>query len=94
MDWLVLVGVVIAVTAFAIVGQRKGWIDLSTSGAKRRGGHGVPLGAIDEVFQPTRYEAQLQQDRETVLPAPSPVPGDGDKDIYKGNVKIKVPPRD
>lgn len=94
MDWLVLVFVVIAVAVFAIVGQRKGWIDLSTSGAKRRGGGGGPLGAIDEIFQPTRYETQLQQDRESVLPAPAPIPGDGDKDVYKGNVKIKVPPRD
>jgi hypothetical protein len=91
MEWLVPAIVAAVVIVFAIVGQKRGWIDLSNAGAKRRGGGGAPLGAIDEIFQPTRYEAQLQQDRETVLPAPSPVPGDGDKDVYKGNVKIRVP---
>ncbi len=84
--------VAIVLIAFVVIGQKKGWIDLSTSGAKRRGGGGGPLGAIDEVFQPTRYETQLEVDRQSVLPAPAPVPGDGDKDVYKGNVKINVKP--
>ena len=89
---MVLAIVAIVITVFAIVGQRVGWIDLSTSGAKRRGGGGAPLGAVDEIFQPTRYETQLELDRQSVLPAPAPVPGDGDKDVYKGNVKIHVKP--
>ena len=95
MEWLVFPSVVVVVVVLAIIGQRKGWIDLSTGGSKRRGGSGaMPLGAIDEIFNPTRYETQLEQDRQTVLPAPSPIPGDGDKDIYKGNVKIDVPSKD
>ena len=94
MDWLVLAIVAVAIIAFAIVGQKKGWIDLTSSGAKRRGGGGAPLGAIDEVFQPTRYETAIEADRQSQLPAPAPIPGDGDKDIYKGNVKIQVPKKD
>jgi hypothetical protein len=93
MDWLVLAIVAVVIIGFAIVGQRMGWIDL-TSGAKRRGGGGAPLGAVDEIFQPTRYETQIEVDRQSVLPVPAPVPGDGDKDVYKGNVKINVPKKD
>ena len=98
MDWLVLAIVAVVIIGFAIVGQKMGWIDLTTSGAKRRGGGGAPLGAVDEIFQPTRYETQIELDRQSVLPAPAPVPGDGDKgarkDVYKGNVKIDVPKKD
>ena len=93
MDWWVIAIVAVVIIAFAIVGQRKGWIDLS-GGTKRRGGGGGPLGAIDEIFQPTRYETQIEADRQSVLPAPAPIPGDGDKDVYKGNVKINVPKKD
>lgn len=88
---MVLAIVAVVITVFAIVGQKLGWIDLTASGAKRRGGGGAPLGAVDEIFQPTRYETQIELDRQSVLPAPAPVPGDGDKDVYKGSVKIDIP---
>jgi hypothetical protein len=94
MDWLVVAIVAIVIVGFAIIGQKMGWIDLTSSGAKRRGGGGAPLGAVDEIFQPTRYETQLEVDRQSVLPVPAPVPGDGDKDVYKGNVKINIPKKD
>jgi hypothetical protein len=29
-------------------------------------------------------------DRQTILPAPAPVAGDGDKDVYKGSVRIDL----
>jgi hypothetical protein len=45
----------------------------------------------DEVFNPSRYEAAIELDRQTVLPAPAPLPGDGDKGVYKGNVRIELP---
>jgi hypothetical protein len=32
----------------------------------------------------------VELDRQTVLPAPAPVPGDGDKGIYEGQVKIDL----
>lgn len=90
MEWLVFAVVGVAVVAFAIVAQRRGWIDLSSRNAKRRGGGGGMLTAVDEVFHPARHEAQLELDRQTVLPAPAPVPGDGDRGVYRGSVRIDV----
>ncbi len=77
------------VIAFAIVAQRRGWIDLSNRNAKRRGGGNV-MGIGDEVFHPARHEAQLELDRQTLLPAPAPTPGDGDKGVYQGSVRIDL----
>jgi hypothetical protein len=51
---------------------------------------GVLLGGVDEVFHPTRYEVQLERDRQTIVPAPAPVAGDGDKGIYGGKVSIDL----
>jgi hypothetical protein len=48
------------------------------------------LGVVDEIFAPTRYETQLERDRETILPAPAPIPGDGDLGIYDGRVRIDL----
>ena len=44
----------------------------------------------DEVFSPTRYEAQVEMDRQTILPAPAPLPGDNDKGSYRGTIRIKI----
>jgi hypothetical protein len=33
-------------------------------------------------------------DRQTVLPAPAPVPGDGDRGIYQGQVRITLGERE
>ena len=91
-DWLIFAGIVVVLAALAIVATRLGWIDLSnksrTSG--KSGGSGM-FGIGDEVFNPSRYESQLELDRQTMLPAPAPLPGDGDKDVYGGNVKIDLP---
>lgn len=90
MDWLIFLGIAVVLIALGFVAQRFGWIDLSnksrTSG--RTGGGAMGIG--DEVFNPSRYESQLELDRQTMLPAPAPVPGDGHKDVYKGNVKIDL----
>ena len=90
-DWLIFAGIVVVLVALAIVATRFGWIDLSnkskTSG--KSGGSGM-FGIGDEVFNPSRYESQLELDRQTMLPAPAPLPGDGDKDIYRGNVRIDI----
>lgn len=86
------VGVVIAagiVGAF-IVAQRLGWIDLSNKSRTSGKAGGSALGIGDEVFHPTRHEAQIEMDRQTVLPAPAPMPGDGDKGIYDGQVRIDL----
>ena len=42
----------------------------------------------------TRYEAALELERQSVLPAPAPLAGDGDKGIFNGRVVIDVPKRD
>ncbi len=84
--WLII-AVVVGVLFY--VAQHFGWIDLSNK-SKTSGSKGGALGIGDEVFHPTRHEAQIEMDRQTVLPAPAPVAGDGDKGIYDGKVKINL----
>jgi len=88
MDWWQLGVLAIVVIAIALA-NRFGWIDLSSKN-RRSGSHGGAMGIGDEVFHPTRHEAQLELDRQTVLPAPAPLAGDGDKGVYGGTVQIDV----
>jgi len=96
-DWLIFGGIVVALIGLVTLAQFKGWIDLGNKSTRGGSTSGAGLAGIgDEVFHPTRYESQLEMDRQTMLPAPAPVPGDGDKDVYKGNVRIDLssrPPR-
>lgn len=85
--WLLPV-IIAGVAILGFVAARLGWIDLSNK--NRSGGSGGGLGMGDEVFNPSRYEAQVELDRQTVLPAPAPLPGDGDKGIYRGSVQIEL----
>jgi hypothetical protein len=94
MELLVTAGVVVGMVALAVIGQLLGLVDLSDkrrspgSGGSRGGG---AVGIGDEVFHPTRHEAQLELDRQTSLPAPAPVAGDRDRDrIYEGRIRISV----
>jgi len=83
-------GIFVAVVVVVYLAQSQGWIDLSNK--NRSGGSGGGIGGIgDEVFHPTRFEAQVELDRQTILPAPAPVPGDGDKGIFGGKVEITIP---
>lgn len=88
MWWLVTAAAIVALCTLA---DRRGWIDLSNK--TQRSGSGAPaLGSIgDEVFNPVRYETQLELDRQTVLPAPAPVAGDGDRGVYAGRLRIDLP---
>lgn len=88
--WIVL-AVVVGVGVLTWVAQHFGWIDLSNK-SKTSGSKGGALGIGDEVFHPTRHEAQIELDRQTVLPAPAPVAGDGDKGVYDGRVRIELDP--
>ena len=84
----------VAGVGLGILAQFKGWIDLSNKSARSGGGGGGGLVGIgDQVFHPARYESQLELDRQTILPAPAPVAGDGDKDVYKGSVRIDLSER-
>jgi len=97
--WIALIVIAVCCVAFYLA-QHFGWIDLSNK-SKSSGTHGSAMGIGDEVFAPSRYESQLELDRQTVLPAPAPLPGDGDKSIgsrgagvYEGQVRIDLTPRD
>lgn len=85
--WIVVI-IIVGIAALFWVAQHFGWIDLSNK-SRTSGSSGI-AGIGDEVFHPTRHEAQLEMDRQTVLPAPAPLPGDGDKGIYDGQVKIDL----
>jgi hypothetical protein len=87
--WWVVIGIVVAIGALGYLAQRLGWIDLSDKSQRSSGNSGV-FGIGDEVFNPTRHEAQVELDRQTILPAPAPVAGDGDKGVYNGNVQINL----
>ncbi len=90
MDWLIFGGVLVVLIALGFLAQRLGWIDLSDKTARKRGGGGGVMGIGDEVFHPAQYEAQLEQDRQTRLPVPAPIPGDDDKGVYQGSVRIDL----
>ena len=86
--WLTL-GIGVAVVGAVYLAQRFGWVDLSNKNRSSGSGGGI-AGIGDEVFHPTRFEAQVELDRQTILPAPSPVPGDGDMGVYGGKVEIDL----
>ncbi|WP_258045891.1 hypothetical protein [Leifsonia shinshuensis] len=74
--WAVIVVGVIVVAI--VTGVRLGWIDLSNKATRGSGSmSGAIGGSFDEIFAPTRHEAQQELDRQSFLPAPAPLPGDG-----------------
>lgn len=89
MNWWVL-GAVCAIVLVIVVAVKLGWIDLSN---KSRRGSGSMTGALggsfDEVFAPTRHEAQQELDRQSFLAAPAPLPGDGGETGWEGG-KITI----
>jgi len=85
--WIVL-AIIVAAVVLGVIAQHRGWVDFSDKHKTSGGGGG--LGGIDEVFNPTRHEAQIELDRQTILPAPAPLAGDGDKGIFTGRVRIDL----
>lgn len=82
MEWWGWTLIGVGVVGLIALAQRLRWIDLSGGG--RRGGSGGGLVGIgDEVFNPTRHEASIELDRQTTLPAPAPIPGDGDLGVIQ-----------
>ena len=89
--WIVVLIIVGVGVAFYLA-QHFGLIDLTNKSKSSGGGSGIG-GIGDEVFHPTRHEAQVEMDRQSILPAPAPLPGDGDFGIYDGQVKIDLTQR-
>ncbi len=90
-NWWIVGGVVAAVV-LVVVASRLGWIDFSDKTKTSGGSSSSIVGIGDEVFAPTRHEAQVELDRQSMLPAPAPLPGDGDKGIWEGGtIRIDVP---
>ncbi|QTX03551.1 hypothetical protein [Agromyces archimandritae] len=90
--WIVS-AIIAGAVVLGAVAIRLGWIDLRD---KRRGGGGAGVFGIgDEVFAPRKYEAQVELDRQSMLPAPAPLPGDGDKGIafIDDEDELAAPPR-
>lgn len=86
--WTVFLLIAAAVIGLGWLANRLGWIDLSNK-SKTSGSAGI-ASIGDEVFHPTRHEAQIELDRQTILPAPVPLPGDDDKGVYGGRVRIDL----
>ncbi len=89
MDGWIYLAIAVALVIAGAVANRLGWIDFSNKN-RSSGSFGGAFGGIDEVFHPTKHEAQLIIEREAVLPAPAPTPGDGDKGVYDGRVRIDL----
>ncbi len=88
--WLLIAATVLA---FGWVAVRRRWIDLSDK-TKRGGGGGGVMMIGDEVFAPRKHEAQVELDRQSRLPTPAPVAGDGDKGIaFADDETADVPAR-
>ena len=90
MNWWLFGGIVAGIAVLGWVLQHFRVIDLSGRG--RKGGNlGGMMTMVDEVFAPTKYEAAIEADRVTRMPAPAPLAGDGDKGIFGGSIVIEVP---
>lgn len=87
--WVVLGAVFVGAIALA---QWRGWIELRGTSQGRGSGNGA-FGFADEVFHPTKHEAQQALAAEAELPAPAPAPGDGPLDLDGGRVRIDVSER-
>jgi hypothetical protein len=86
-----IVGAIVAAVVLVVVASKLGWIDFSDKTRKSGGSSSSIVGIGDEVFAPTRHEAQVELDRQSMLPAPAPLPGDGDKGIWEGGrIRIDV----
>lgn len=85
--WLVAILVVVGVVVLLVLLHRFGLIDIAD---QRRGTGAGAFAGVDEVFFPTRAEASQELAREAVLPAPAPIPGDGDLGVFSGRVMIEL----
>jgi hypothetical protein len=88
-NWWILGGIAVVIV-LAVLAVRLGWIDLSNKTRTTGGSSSSIVGIGDEVFAPTRHEAQVELDRQSMLPAPAPVAGNGDKGIWDGKIQLDL----
>lgn len=89
MPWYGWIAVAVVAIVLLAVAQWRGWIELRGVDHGRSSGNGM-FGFADEVFHPTKHEAQQDLVQQTELPAPAPAPGDGPLDLDKGRVRIDL----
>lgn len=100
MNWWILGAVVVGVPVLGFLAQRFGLIDVvGKSAARSSGGGSGMMGIGDEVFAPSRHEAAIELNRQTILPASAPLAGDPLKSaeragVYRGRVTIDLDSRD
>ncbi|MET4783345.1 hypothetical protein [Glaciihabitans sp. UYNi722] len=102
MNWWIFGGVVLGIIVLGLLLQHFKFIDLSGKDKPKSSGSGSGIMGIgDEVFAPSRHEAAIEMDRQTILPAPAPLAGDPSTGsgrveesaragLYKGQVKIDL----
>lgn len=89
MEWYWWLAIVAGVLALLVLLQKLKLVDFRGTGRRGSGAGGL-MSLGDEIFAPTRHEAAQERARETILPAPAPIPGDGVNDIFDGPVVINV----
>ncbi len=95
-NWWIFGGVAAGIIVLGYLAQRFRWIDLAGTSSRKSAGNGAGLiGIGDEVFAPSRHEAAIELDRQTILPAPAPVAGDRSRataqaGVYDGRVTIDL----
>jgi hypothetical protein len=89
-NWLILVGAMIAAAVLTWAADRLGLVDLSNK-ATKSGGSGGIVAMMDNVFAPTKQETQAEFERQTRLPVEAPTPAHDEHDLLSGTVLIRVP---
>lgn len=68
MEWYWWLAIAVGIISLLALAVRKGWVDLSDKTNRRGGSLGGGLLLMDEVFAPTRHEAQSEIDQKSRLP--------------------------
>src|SRR5690606_41513941 len=89
MPWWGWVALGVVFIGAVAVAQWRGWIELRGTNQGRGSGNGA-FGFADDVFHPTKHEAQKIAAIGNALPAPPPAPGAVPLDLVAGCVPIAL----